>query len=53
MQGKARLRAVTVADGSKELRKKFPAALFGGQTRPGEARKSEVWQGEVRLGGVR
>ena len=42
--GLARRGAVMVADSSTELRKKFPAAFFGGQTGLGSIRSGQVRQ---------
>jgi hypothetical protein len=39
-QGTARYGMAIVADGSTELRKKFPAALYGEQTRHGLDRQA-------------
>ena len=53
MQVTASWGKVIVADGSTELRKKFPAALFREQTRYGPARRGMVMQGKARCGSVK
>jgi hypothetical protein len=47
--------AVRAADGSTEPLRRFPAALFGGQTRRGSARfgalgRGTAWRGQARQG---
>jgi hypothetical protein len=39
-----------VADGSTELRKKFPAALLGEWLWSGALRSGKVWRGKIRFG---